>query len=168
MNFLKNLFSEKKRAGSNWQEKTILCPLKGNVIPLSEVNDPVFAHGILGPGIGIEPEEGRLCSPVNGVVSAIYPTGHAIGLQSTDGMEILIHVGINTVEMKGNGFSNRVKQGQKVKAGDILSEIDISKIREAGYLTTTMILVTNADIMGELTVEAFGETEALAPVCRFQ
>lgn len=168
MNFFKNLFSEKKCAGSNWQEKTILCPLKGNVIPLSEVNDPVFAQGILGPGIGIEPEEDRLYSPVDGVVSAVYPTGHAIGLQSADGMEILIHVGINTVEMKGNGFSNRVKQGQKVKAGDLLSEIDISKIRGAGYLATTMMLVTNADAMGELTVEAFGETEALTPVCRFQ
>lgn len=168
MRFLERICSVKLSKSGIWSEKTILSPLKGTVIALSEVGDPVFAQGILGPGIGIEPEEGRLYAPVDGVISAVYPTGHAIGLISADGMEILIHIGIDTVEMRGEGFQNKVKRGQKVRAGDLLSEFDIDKIRQAGHSAMTMILVTNAEEIGKLNVELLGKTDSLKPVCRFQ
>lgn len=168
MNLFHKLFSGKQADDSGWKEKTILCPVEGKVIPLSEVGDPVFAQGILGPGVGIEPEEGMLYAPVDGVVSAVYPTGHAIGLCSKDGMEILIHIGIDTVAMRGNGFTNRVKQGQKVRAGEVLSEFDIEKIRQAGHAATTMLVVTNANEIGQVQPEAYGELSALEPVCRIQ
>lgn len=121
----------------------ILSPLTGKSIPMAEVNDSTFASEVLGKGIGVIPAEGKVYSPVNGKIVTIFDTKHAIGIASEDGTEILIHIGINTVELKGEGFTSHVTEGQEVKAGQLLIEFDIPKIKEAGYDVTTAVIITN-------------------------
>jgi len=123
----------------------ISAPLTGRVIPLSEVPDPVFSQGMMGQGVAIVPTEGRLVAPFDGEVSAIFPTGHAVGLTHPSGAEILMHVGVDTVNLKGQHFTSKVVQGQHVKAGDTLVEFDIPAIEAAGYSLATPVLVTNGD-----------------------
>lgn len=122
----------------------ILAPVKGKVIPLKEVNDETFSSGIMGDGIGIIPEEGKVYAPGDGIINASFNTGHAIGMTIND-VEVLIHVGIDTVSLEGKYFNLMVSQGQKVNKGDLLLEFDIDKIKEAGYDLTTMIIVTNSN-----------------------
>ena len=148
-NFLNRLF--KKQVGTPENEKTtttsgeskVLSPLKGRVIPLKEISDPVFSQELMGKGIAIEPTEGKVVSPINGTVVMLFETNHAIGLKSDDGVEVLIHVGMDTVELKGKGFAAHVKNGDKVSVGDLLTEFDIDLIKEAGYSLVTPIVVTN-------------------------
>ena len=146
---------------------TIYSPLKGEVIPLAEVEDPAFSQGLMGPGVGIEPGDGLLYAPVDGEIIALFPTKHAVGMKSSEGIEILIHIGIDTVEMNGEGFKTHVKQGDKVKAGTLLVEFDSNKIKKAGYKTTTMILVPNANSIGKLEVTSYGNKEDMEPLCYF-
>nr|WP_165993861.1 PTS system trehalose-specific EIIBC component [Streptococcus catagoni] len=120
-------------------------PLTGQVKPLSEALDPVFAQGIMGPGVLIQPSEGELVSPVDGQVTVLFPTKHAVGLASTEGLEILMHVGMDTVNLEGKGFTSHVKQGDMVKAGDKLLSIDMEALKAAGYATETPLVVTNQD-----------------------
>lgn len=121
----------------------VFSPIDGKVISLDKVNDGVFSEGMLGKGIAIEPSIGRAVSPINGVVSTVFETKHAIGLTSDDGIEILIHIGIDTVKLNGEHFNTHVKSGDKVKVGDILVEFDIEKIKEAGYPIVTPVIITN-------------------------
>jgi len=123
----------------------VAAPLTGRVIPLAEVPDPVFSQGMMGQGVAIIPTEGRLVAPFDGEVSAIFPTGHAVGLTHPSGAEILMHVGVDTVNLKGQHFTAKVVQGQHVKAGDTLVEFDIPAIEAAGYSLATPVLVTNGD-----------------------
>lgn len=123
----------------------VFSPIEGNAISLDKVNDGVFSEGMLGKGIAIEPSVGRAVSPINGVVSTVFETKHAIGLTSDDGIEILIHIGIDTVKLNGEHFNTHVKSGDKVKVGDILVEFDIEKIKEAGYPIVTPVIITNTD-----------------------
>lgn len=127
------------------QESTITSPLKGEVVELSTIKDETFASGIMGKGVAIIPSEGKLTSPVNGKVSAIFPTLHAIGITSEDGVEILIHIGMDTVQLEGKHFKSSIKVGDDVKIGDLLIDFDINKIKEAGYEITTPIVVTNSN-----------------------
>ncbi|WP_430616565.1 PTS system beta-glucoside-specific transporter subunit IIABC [Enterococcus sp. DIV0176] len=120
-------------------------PLTGKVLPLSEVADQVFSSGAMGKGIAIEPEKGELVAPADGEITTIFPTGHAVGLTTTDGIEILMHIGMDTVELNGTGFETVVKQGDQVKAGDLLAKFDIEAIHAAGYSTVTPIVITNTD-----------------------
>ena len=120
-------------------------PLTGKVLPLSEVADQVFSSGAMGKGIAIEPEKGELVAPADGEITTIFPTGHAVGLTTTDGIEILMHIGMDTVELNGTGFETVVKQGDQVKAGDLLVKFDIEAIHAAGYSTVTPIVITNTD-----------------------
>lgn len=113
------------------------------MLPLNQVNDKAFADGLLGKGVAIVPNDGKLISPVDGTVTALFPTKHAIGITSDNGAEILIHVGLNTVELKGEGFDVKVEQGDKVKAKDLLMEIDFNLIQDKGYDITTPVIVTN-------------------------
>lgn len=122
---------------------TIEAPLKGQVLPLDQCADEAFASGMIGQGVVIIPEQGRVIAPFDGTVATLFPTKHAIGLISTDGMELLIHIGIDTVNLGGKHFEALVKQGDQVKAGQPLVEFDIEGIEKAGYSTQTMILVTN-------------------------
>lgn len=123
----------------------IVSPIEGNAVSLEEVGDGVFSEGILGKGIAIEPTVGRAVSPVNGTVSTVFDTKHAVGLTSDNGTEVLIHIGLDTVKLNGEHFDAHVKPGDKVKAGDLLVEFDIEKIKEAGYPTITPVIITNTD-----------------------
>lgn len=137
---------EKVEAGEPLvKQEAIISPLTGAIKPLSEVDDPVFASKAMGEGIAIEPTVGKAVSPVNGVVSTVFPTGHAIGITSDEGAEILIHIGINTVQLDGKYYSPVVKQGDQVKQGDLLVNFDIEKIKEAGYPVTTPVIITNTN-----------------------
>lgn len=125
--------------------KTVFSPLKGNVIPISEVKDETFASEMLGKGVGILPYADRVVAPFDGTVTTFFETKHAIGLTNQDGLEILIHVGIDTVNLKGEHFKAYTKEDAAVKRGDLLLEFDKKCIEEAGYDTTTMVIVTNTD-----------------------
>lgn len=123
----------------------IASPLNGEIKELSQVSDKVFADGALGKGIAIVPSEGKLVSPVNGVVTVAFPTGHAVGITSDNGAEILMHIGFDTVSLDGKYFKLNVTQGQAVKKGDLLVEFDINEIKKAGFDITTPIVITNTD-----------------------
>ncbi|MEW4353290.1 PTS system trehalose-specific EIIBC component [Streptococcus pneumoniae] len=132
----------------------IASPLAGEVLPLSQATDPVFAQGVMGQGVVIVPSEGELIAPVDGVVSVLFPTKHAVGIVSTDGVEMLMHIGMDTVNLEGKGFNAHVKQGDTVKAGQALISFDMNVIREAGYVTETPVIITNQD---QFQVDALGE-----------
>ena len=125
------------------QNETLVTPILGDLVALADVNDPVFSSGAMGQGIAVKPSQGVVYAPADAEVSIAFPTGHAFGLKTTDGAEILIHVGIDTVSMNGDGFEAKVAQGDKVKAGDVLGTFDSNKIAAAGLDDTTMVIVTN-------------------------
>lgn len=145
-------------------EKALFAPVKGNVIGREEIPDETFAAGILGDGVGIEPETGEVVAPFDGEISTVADTRHAVGITGPDGMEVLIHVGIDTVNMKGEGFEVFVSEGEKVKAGQRLLTFDIEKIKEAGYSTTTAVLLTNSDDYPDFKVVKTGKTDTLEKV----
>lgn len=131
-------------APSITNERVVLSsPLAGRVVPLNEVKDQVFSSGAMGKGIAIDPANGTLVAPADGTITTLFPTGHAIGLTTTDAVEILMHIGMDTVELEGKGFEIFVKQEDQVKKGDLLVKFDLSLIKEAGYSTVTPIVVTN-------------------------
>ena len=125
------------------QNETLVTPIVGDVVALADVNDPVFSSGAMGQGIAVKPSQGVVYAPADAEVSIAFPTGHAFGLKTTNGAEVLIHVGIDTVTMNGEGFEAKVAQGDKVKAGDVLGTFDSNKIAAAGLDDTTMVIVTN-------------------------
>lgn len=124
-------------------DETILSPIVGSIVDLKDVNDPVFSSGAMGQGIAVKPSEGVVYAPADAEVTIAFATGHAYGLKTENGAEILIHVGIDTVSMNGEGFNQQVAQGDKVKAGDVLGTFDATKIAAAGLDDTTMVIVTN-------------------------
>ena len=128
---------------SKLADQTIQTPIVGDVVALSDVNDPVFSSGAMGQGIAVKPSEDVVYAPADAEVTIVFPTGHAYGLRTANGAEILIHVGIDTVSMNGEGFNQKVAQGDKVKAGDVLGTFDSAKIAAAGLDNTTMVIVTN-------------------------
>ena len=117
--------------------------MKGEITSLSEVQDAAFASGALGKGIAINPVEGKVIAPADGTVTTFFPTGHALGITTDKGAEILIHVGMDTVQLEGKHFTPKVAQGDKVKKGDVLLEFDKKAIEAAGYSTITPVIVTN-------------------------
>ena len=125
------------------QDETIQTPIVGDVVALSNVNDPVFSSGAMGQGIAVKPSQDVVYAPADAEVTIVFPTGHAYGLRTANGAEILIHVGIDTVSMNGEGFNHKVAQGDKVKVGDVLGTFDSAKIAAAGLDNTTMVIVTN-------------------------
>lgn len=135
MGFFDNLF---KKPGIS-----VYAPLQGKCVNLSEVSDPTFGEGIIGPGVAIRPESGEVYAPADGVVSTLFPTGHAIAVTTTDGVEVLIHIGLDTVKLNGTHFDIKVTQDQEVKKGDLLVVADIEKIREEGYDIITPVIICN-------------------------
>ncbi len=119
--------------------------VKGIVKNLSEVQDPVFSQGLAGRGIAIVPEEGTFKAPCDGTLTAVFPTGHAFGITDKDGIEYLIHIGIDTVNLGGEGFDCLIKQGESVKKGDVLVKVDLSILKEKGLYTDTMVLVSTPE-----------------------
>ncbi|WP_228489158.1 PTS sugar transporter subunit IIA [Raineyella fluvialis] len=126
----------------------VAAPVAGTTVPLAEVNDKVFASGAMGQGVGILPDNGRIVAPVAGTVIAATRTGHAFGIKSDDGVEVLVHVGIDTVQMKGEGFSPKVTRGQRVEQGDLLAEVDLDAVQKAGFDPTVVTIVTNSASLG--------------------
>ena len=129
----------------------IAAPLTGKVIPVTEVPDPVFAEKVLGDGIAVDPTEGTVYSPVDGTIFQIAHTFHAMGIESDDGLEILVHLGIDTVKLEGKGFQSFVEVGQKVKKGDKIMEMDIGFIREQGLSPMSPCIITNLDAIKSMT-----------------
>ena len=141
--------------------KVLFAPLKGNVIMREEIPDETFASGVLGDGVGIEPSLGEVVAPFDGEISSTTDTCHAVGITGPSGMEVLIHVGVDTVNMKGDGFELLVAEGDKVKAGQKLITFDIKKIKAAGYSSTTAVLLTNSDDYPDFKVIKTGETDTM-------
>ena len=126
-------------------EVVIGAPLKGEAVPSSEVNDPTFAEEMLGKGMAIKPSEGKVYAPFDGTVAMVFDTKHAVSLVSTKGTEVLIHVGLDTVMLKGEHYTTHVATGDSVKKGDLLVEFDMEAIKAAGYDTITPVVICNAD-----------------------
>ena len=143
---------------------TVLSPFKGKIIPLDQVKDNTFSSGLIGKGVAIEPEIGKLISPFNGIVESIFKTQHSIGLKSDSGIEILIHIGIDTVRLNGQFFHCYMQEGQKIKQGALLIEFDIESISNAGYDITTPIIITNYDNYTDLLVVPEEKTDELEPL----
>ena len=137
--------------------KKIESPLAGTVIPLSEVHDEVFASEMMGKGCAVIPEEGKVYAPFDGKVVGLLDSHHAVGMESTDGVEILIHVGMDTVKLNGRCFTIHVEEGEQVEKGQLLLEFDILGIKEAGYEVTTPIVVTNSDEFNDVEMKAEGQ-----------
>lgn len=147
---------------------TVYAPLRGTVIPLSEVKDEAFSSGALGQGAAVIPAEGKLYAPADGVIAAFFPTGHAVGIQTADGVEILIHVGMDTVSLNGKGFDKKVNQGDTVKKGDLILEFDLQVIEEAGLSAVTPVIITNPAGRSEIKAtqtETVRPGDALLTIC---
>lgn len=141
-------------------EETIYAPLDGQVVELSSVNDPVFSSGAMGKGVAIKPSGNTIVSPVDGIVQIAFETGHAYGLKSDQGAEVLIHIGIDTVSMDGKGFEQKVKANQTIKKGDVLGTFDAAAIEDAGLEDTTMVIVTNSADYTDVTPVVSGAVTA--------
>ncbi|KAE9565279.1 hypothetical protein ATN96_04325 [Companilactobacillus paralimentarius] len=139
--------------------ETIISPIKGSTVPLSDVKDDVFASEALGKGVAILPDEGKVYSPVDGTITVVFPTKHAIGINSKNGAELLIHIGMDTVQLEGKGFTSHVEQGQEVHQGELLTEFDVDGITNQGYDVTTPIIVTNSKNYNDIDVLADGHVE---------
>ena len=132
---------------------------KGTVVPMEQIPDEVFAQGILGKCCGIDPSEGKVYAPVDGTITQAPDSGHALGIQGEGDVEVLIHVGVDTVEMKGDGFSPKVKEGDKIKKGQLLLEMDLAKIAAANHPAVVITVVTNTDDFKDVEVVASGAVE---------
>ena len=141
MGLFDKLFGKKEEINPNH----VYAPMAGEAVAISEVPDPTFSSGMMGNGIAIQPTDGKVCSPVNGIVDTMFETGHAVSLISDNGIEILIHVGLETVGLNGAPFQVKVTNGQKVKKGDVLMIADLEAIKAAGLPTITPVLVCNSD-----------------------
>lgn len=151
--------AEEKAEKAAEEETVLYAPVKGNVIARDQIPDETFASGLLGDGVGIEPELGEVVAPCDGKISAVTDTKHAVGITGPKGAEILIHVGVDTVKMNGDGFELFVKEGDTVKKGQKLAAFDINKIKKAGYSTTTAVLIANAAEFSGFKVVKTGKTE---------
>ena len=140
----------------------------GQVINIEDVKDPVFSQKMMGDGFAVKPENGKIVSPVSGKVASIFPTKHALGLVTDNGLEVLVHIGLDTVSLEGKPFDVKVTEGQTVAAGDLLVEANLDAIREAGRATSTVVVFTNADAIKSVKVEHTGKLAANAPVAKVE
>ncbi|BBB92628.1 MAG TPA: PTS glucose transporter subunit IIA [Methylomusa anaerophila] len=140
-----NFLKRKKYSNSSNSSLKLFAPVKGRIMDISQVPDQVFAGCMIGDGVGIEPDEGLIVAPCDGEIAVLPPTLHAVALISNEGVEILIHVGLDTVELGGTGFTAHVKPGNKVRCGEKLLTFDLDYIRSQGKLLTTPIVITNMD-----------------------
>nr|WP_300142109.1 glucose PTS transporter subunit IIA [Propionicimonas sp.] len=142
----------------------VVAPVAGTVVPITEVADKVFASKALGEGVGIVPSDGHVVAPVAGVLVTVPASGHAFGIRTDDGVEVLVHVGIDTVRLEGEGFDVDVAAGQRVEAGDLLAKVDLDAVKAAGYDTTTVVVVTNTMALGSVTPVQAGDVSREDPI----
>ena len=153
-----------EEAAAQITEETVKSPVRGRIIPLSEVSDETFSSEMLGTTVVVEPEDGRIVSPCGGEVINVFDTGHAVCIATKSGGELLIHIGVDTVKLGGKGFTKKVSDGQQVRAGDVLIEADLDTIRAEGYPAATMVILTNADEYSEVEKAAPGAVGTDDPV----
>ncbi|WP_438804675.1 PTS sugar transporter subunit IIA [Oceanobacillus saliphilus] len=153
----KNLFGKKEK-----ESEKIIAPMTGELIPITEVPDEVFSGKMMGDGFAIVPKEGTVLSPIDGKIVNIFPTNHAIGLESNSGREILIHIGIDTVALKGNGFEPLVKENDQVRAGQPLMKVDLDYVGSHATSTVTPIIFTNLNEGESVTLEVQGAVKKSA------
>ncbi len=146
MGFFQNIFGN----GNKEEIIPICAPVAGKLVPLSEVSDPTFSDGILGQGAAVIPTENQFFSPVDGTVNTVFPTGHAAALTSAEGVEVLLHIGLDTVKLNGKHFTIHVEEGQQVKKGDLLLEADLEQIKAEGFDTITPVIVCNTEEFSEI------------------
>ena len=137
------MFSALKKFLGGAEKKEILAPVSGKVIPMSQVADPTFSQEILGKGVAVIPSEGRIVAPASGEVVVMFETKHAVSIKADNGAELIVHIGLDTVNLKGKYFESHVKQGDRVQAGDLLITADLEQIRAAGYDVLTPVLICN-------------------------
>jgi PTS system glucose-specific IIA component len=148
---LKNLFKRKtedKSCKLEWV--SLMAPLGGTIVPIEKVEDPVFAEHMVGDGIAILPDTDEVLAPVSGILTHLFPTGHAAGITTPEGIEVLVHVGIDTVELKGDGFTILAKQGQQVEVGTPLIRLDLPKLRKIARSMVTPVIITNMPRVKEM------------------
>ncbi|WP_316569891.1 PTS glucose transporter subunit IIA [Neobacillus sp. YIM B06451] len=150
----KKLFGKKEET----KEVVLVAPLTGMATVLDNVDDPVFSQKMMGDGLAVEPTEGVVVSPVEGEIIQVFPTKHAVGIKAANGAEILLHIGLETVSMKGEGFTAHVREGDKVSAGDKLVTFDMAIVTEKAKSTVTPLVITNSDSM-EIEILASGRVE---------
>lgn len=141
----------KKQVSLN-KDIVLTSPIKGEIIQLDKLGDEAFASGALGKGVGFNPTVGKVYSPINGVISTIFPTKHAVTILSDEGVEVLIHIGIDTVKLEGKFFTSHVSDGDKIKKGQLLVEFDIDGIKKEGYSLETPMVITNSDNYNEIKI----------------
>lgn len=137
-----NFFKKKKATSTE-----VLAAVSGELMPITDVKDDVFSTKMLGDGFAIKPNDGNVYAPVSGEISTVFPTKHAIGIKTKEGLELLIHLGLDTVELKGAPFTTNVKQGDQVSAGDQLATMDLKQITDAGYDDSVIVVYTNMDLL---------------------
>lgn len=135
----------------------IAAPVSGKLVSIGEVNDPTFGDEILGKGVAVIPSDNRICSPADGTVTTVFPTGHAAAVTSDAGAEILIHVGLDTVKLNGKHFTIHASEGQKVRKGDLLLEADIEQIKAEGYDIITPVVICNTDEFSKFEMARSGD-----------
>ena len=156
--------SLKQMFGGSNAKKQILAPVSGRVVPMSEVNDPTLSQEILGKGVAVVPSEGKVVAPASGEVVVMFETKHAVSIRTEDGAELIIHIGLDTVNLRGEHFTAHVAQGDHVKVGDVLVEFDMEAIKEAGYDVITPIVVCNTPDFPNMVCHTGMEVKALDPV----
>lgn len=149
-------------------ELKVLAPIAGRTIPVTEVGDPTFSEEMLGKGIGILPTGNHVVAPVDGTIILMFDTGHAVSIISDDGIEILVHVGLDTIQLKGTHYTMRVKTGDTVKKGDVLMEFDREGIVAAGYNTVTPVVVCNPDDFEKIEMVTSAEVAELDPIIKLK
>lgn len=150
------------------KKECILTPAEGTVVALSEVNDPAFSQEILGKGVAIIPARGRIVAPVDGIVKLVFETKHAVSIISDGGAEIIIHVGLDTVKLKGQNYTSYKKEGERVKAGDLLLEFNMEAIQKAGYDLITPIIILNSSAYPDMVCHIGKTGKELEPMIELQ
>ncbi|MEY8352277.1 PTS glucose transporter subunit IIA [Lachnospiraceae bacterium 54-53] len=146
------------------ERERILAPVEGRTVPLSEVSDPAFSQEILGKGVAIVPAKGRIVAPADGVLTVMFETKHAVSITSDNGAEIIVHVGLDTVNLKGEHYTSYKKQGDRVRAGELLLEFDMEAIKKAGYDLITPVIVCNSPEYPDMVCYAGMQVKELEPI----
>ncbi|WP_017548976.1 PTS sugar transporter subunit IIA [Salinicoccus carnicancri] len=152
----KNLFGKKEKDVDKTLE--IKSPMNGSYVPLEDIPDPVFAEKMMGEGFGIDPSHGEVVAPVDGVIMQVFPTNHAIGIKTDNGVEVLIHIGLETVAMEGKGFEGFVSEGDRIEVGDKLVTFDIDLVKEEANSTISPVIITNSDELASFDIQSVSDT----------